>query len=149
MSAAPATKGRRIGEIVLELGFASEADVAKATLEHEKTGQPLGQILVELGTITRLELASALAEQWSDQSASIKLLPIPHPVMAADEDLNRGISTAEWDRAAASRFNLLDAAHDGRLTLAELAAERMRMFGERRGARRARRRGAPERPDIE
>ena len=76
MSAAPATKGRRIGEIVLELGFASEADVAKATLEHEKTGQPLGQILVELGTITRLELASALAEQWSDQSASIKLLPI-------------------------------------------------------------------------
>ena len=42
MSAAPATKGRRIGEIVLELGFASEADVAKATLEHERTGQPHG-----------------------------------------------------------------------------------------------------------
>ena len=79
MSAVPATKGRRIGDIVLELGFASEEDVAKATIEHEKTGQPLGQILVELGTITRLELASALAEQWSDQSASIKLLPIPPP----------------------------------------------------------------------
>ena len=79
MSAAPATRGRRIGDIVLELGFASEEDVAKATIEHEKTGQPLGQILVDLGTITRLELASALAEQWSDQSASIKLLPIPPP----------------------------------------------------------------------
>jgi len=82
-------------------------------------------------------------------AARFGLLPIPHPVMAADEDLNRGISTAEWDRAAASRFTLLDEAHDGRLTLAELAAERMRMFGERRGARRAPRRGAPERPDIE
>ena len=79
MSAPPATKGRRIGDIVLELGFASEEDIAKATIEHEKTGQPLGQILVDLGTITRLELASALAEQWSDQSASIKLLPIPPP----------------------------------------------------------------------
>ena len=50
MSAAPATKGRRIGDILLELGFASEEDLAKATIEHEKTGQPLGQILVELGT---------------------------------------------------------------------------------------------------
>src|SRR6476659_9301579 len=90
MSAVPATKGRRIGDIVLELGFASEADVATATLEHEKTGQPLGQVLVDLGLITRLELASALAEQWSDQSASIKLLPIPprarRPPESHDDD---------------------------------------------------------------
>ena len=79
MSAVPAEKARRIGEIVIELGFASEADLAKANIEQEKTGQPLGQVLVDLGLITRLELASALAEQWSDQSASIKLLPIPPP----------------------------------------------------------------------
>jgi len=79
MSAVPAEKARRIGEIVIELGFASEADLVKANIEQEKTGQPLGQVLVDLGLITRLELASALAEQWSDQSASIKLLPIPPP----------------------------------------------------------------------
>ncbi len=54
----------------------------RRTIEQEKTGQPLGQILVDLGVITRLELASALAEQWSDQSASIKLLPIPPPASA-------------------------------------------------------------------
>ena len=59
MTAVPVTKGRQIGEILLELGFASEQDIARATAEHERTGQPLGQILVDLGSITRLELASA------------------------------------------------------------------------------------------
>ena len=52
------------------------------------------------------------------------LLAIPHPIMAADEDLNRGISPAEFDRAAATRFNLLDEARDGRLTLAGLVERR-------------------------
>jgi hypothetical protein len=67
---------RRIGDILLALGFASEDSLAKASAEQEQTGQPLGQILVEHGVITRLELASALAEQWSD-NASIAPLPVP------------------------------------------------------------------------
>lgn len=79
-------------------------------------------------------------------AARFGLLPIPHPIMAADEDLNRGISVAEWDHAAASRFNMLDEVHDGRLTLAELSARRMRMFEERRGARRGAPRQAPAQP---
>ena len=82
-------------------------------------------------------------------AARFGLLPIPHPIMAADEDLNRGISVAEWDHAAASRFNLLDEAHNGRLTLAELGARRMRMFEERRGQRRGPRRPASEQPETE
>jgi len=65
-------------------------------------------------------------------AARYGLLPIPHPIMSADEDLNRGVSVAEWDHAAASRFNLLDEAHNGRLTLAELGARRMRTFEEMR-----------------
>jgi hypothetical protein len=82
-------------------------------------------------------------------AARFGLLAIPHPIMAADEDLNRGISVAEWDRAAASRFNMLDEAHDGRLTLAELGARRMRMFEDRRGARRGPQERPPEQPDAE
>lgn len=62
---------RRIGDILLEHGFVTEAEIADATLEQERTQQPLGQILVGRGAITRLELASALAEQWSDPAASI------------------------------------------------------------------------------
>jgi len=37
--------------------------------------------------------------------------------------------------AAASRFNLLDEAHNGRLTLPELRARRMRSFEEARHTR--------------
>ena len=70
-------------------------------------------------------------------AARFGLLPIPHPIMAADEDLNRGISVAEWDHEAASRFNLLDEAHNGRLTLAELTARRARTFEDMRRTRRA------------
>jgi hypothetical protein len=79
VSAAPPTESgtkRRIGDILLQLGFASEAALARASAEQEQTGQPIGQILVEHGVITRLELASALAEQWSD-IASIAPLPVP------------------------------------------------------------------------
>ena len=84
MSVAPATEPgadesggkRRIGDILLELGFVTDEALSKATEEQDRTGQPLGQILVEQGAITRLELASALAEQWSDQ-VSISPLPLP------------------------------------------------------------------------
>ncbi|MBV9883434.1 MAG: EF-hand domain-containing protein [Sphingomonadaceae bacterium] len=83
-------------------------------------------------------------------AARFGLLPIPHPIMAADEDMNRGVSIAEWDHAAATRFNLLDEAHNGRLTLEELNAMRMRQFEERRGGRRGRgqpEQRAPEQPE--
>jgi hypothetical protein len=47
-------------------------------------------------------------------------LNIPHPVMAADFDMNRGVSTEEFARAATQRFDLLDTNRDGRLARAEL-----------------------------
>jgi len=80
-------------------------------------------------------------------AARFGLLPIPHPIMAADEDLNRGVSIAEWDHAAASRFNMLDEAHDGRLTLAELNARRMRTMETWRGERRPMPQPTPGQPE--
>ncbi|HEY0413616.1 MAG TPA: EF-hand domain-containing protein [Allosphingosinicella sp.] len=47
-------------------------------------------------------------------------LNIPEPVISADEDLNRGVSRAEFARAAGARFLMLDKDRDGRLTRAEL-----------------------------
>jgi hypothetical protein len=82
-------------------------------------------------------------------AARFGLLPIPHPIMSADEDLNRGISVAEWDHAAASRFNLLDEAHDGRLTLPELQARRMRSFEEARHGRPDPTQQRPRDPDLQ
>lgn len=52
------------------------------------------------------------------------LLDLPEPVVAADADFNRGVSLAEFHRAALQRFLALDLDHHGYLTLAEL--ERIR-----------------------
>jgi hypothetical protein len=48
-------------------------------------------------------------------------LNIPEPIASADYDLNRGISRAELDRAAATRWPLLDTANRGYLTFGTLA----------------------------
>jgi hypothetical protein len=48
------------------------------------------------------------------------LLNMPQPVIAADADLNRGVSAAEFRQAAIRRFTLLDSNGDGRLDLPEL-----------------------------
>jgi Ca2+-binding EF-hand superfamily protein len=50
------------------------------------------------------------------------LLNMPEPVAAADADFNRAISLAEFREAAASRFQLLDKARTGRLTVPMLEA---------------------------
>jgi hypothetical protein len=59
-------------------------------------------------------------EKGVDGAGRFSFLNIPHPVMAADADMNRGVSSAEFAQAAAERFALLDKDRDGRLVRAEL-----------------------------
>ena len=68
-------------------------------------------------------------------AARYSLLNMPEPVAAADADFNRGVSLDEFRRAAISRFQLLDTAHQGRLTLAQLEAMPHAPTGERRKRR--------------
>jgi Ca2+-binding EF-hand superfamily protein len=55
-------------------------------------------------------------------AARYSLLNIPEPVAAADTDFNRSITLEEFRQAAIARFQLLDTAHEGRLTLTQLEA---------------------------
>jgi Ca2+-binding EF-hand superfamily protein len=55
-------------------------------------------------------------------AARYGLLNMPEPVAAADADFNRAISLVEFRAAAIARFQLLDAANQGKLTLAQLEA---------------------------
>jgi hypothetical protein len=79
-------------------------------------------------------------ERGLDGGARYSFLDIPHPVMAADEDLNRGVSSAEFSKAAEERFKLLDKDRDGRLLPSELPplpqARLRRPRGEREAPRR-------------
>lgn len=63
-----------------------------------------------------------LFDKGVDGAGRFSFLNIPHPVMAADADLNRGVTQSEFEQAAAERFALLDKDRDGRLVRAELPA---------------------------
>jgi hypothetical protein len=57
---------RPIGQILVEKNEISEAELASALAEQERTGLRLGQILIETGRISWLALARAIAEQVLD-----------------------------------------------------------------------------------
>jgi hypothetical protein len=59
-------------------------------------------------------------ERGVDGAARFSFLRIPHPVMAADYDMNRGVSPAEFAQAAAERFAQLDKDRDGKIVRSEL-----------------------------
>jgi Ca2+-binding EF-hand superfamily protein len=69
-------------------------------------------------------------------AARYSLLNMPEPVAAADADFNRAITLEEFRAAALARFQLLDRAHQGRLSLAELEAMPHVPSGDRQRVRR-------------
>src|SRR3954468_17209738 len=54
---------RRIGEVIVDLGFAEDAVVEQAVKAAREAGKPTGQLLVETGVIGSNQLAMALAER--------------------------------------------------------------------------------------
>ncbi|HEX9946436.1 MAG TPA: hypothetical protein VGA98_02750 [Allosphingosinicella sp.] len=74
-----------------------------------------------------------------DGAGRFSFLNIPQPVIAADLDMNRGVTRTEFEQAADQRFALLDKDRDGRLVRAELPPlpqPRYRRPGEDEAARR-------------
>jgi Ca2+-binding EF-hand superfamily protein len=61
-------------------------------------------------------------EEGLKGAGRLGLLNIPEPVISADADLNRGVSEAEFLKAATARFVLLDTNRDGKLSRDELQA---------------------------
>ena len=64
----------------------------------------------------------ALFDEGIQGAGRYSFLNIPQPVIAADSDMNRGVSSEEFQQAAGERFALLDSDRDGRLARAELPA---------------------------
>ncbi|MEO9132221.1 MAG: EF-hand domain-containing protein [Sphingomonas sp.] len=63
----------------------------------------------------------------------------PEPVMVADTNFNRGVDPREFQRAADTRFDLLDTNHDGKIERSELP-KISALAGERTGKKGKRRR---------
>jgi hypothetical protein len=76
---------RPIGQILVEKKEISEAELAAALAEQERTGLRLGQILIETGRISWLALARAIAEQVLDiedvqpEPTALPAVPVPAP----------------------------------------------------------------------
>jgi len=59
----PAPPTQRLGDILLDQGLISQADLTAALTAQKNSGERLGQILVSRGMVNRLALSEALARQ--------------------------------------------------------------------------------------
>lgn len=109
---------RPLGEIFVEQGLVTDAELDQA-LERQRTGgEKLGEILVAQGSITRLQLASALAEQWT---ALRKIRP---PSASETHTSSPPVTTRETPPADLERVHEAVAALELRLRAAESVTAR-------------------------
>jgi type IV pilus assembly protein PilB len=60
----PGRSGRRIGEVVVDLGFADRDAVEQAVMTAKSQRKPTGQVLVEQGLLRQDQLARVVAERF-------------------------------------------------------------------------------------
>jgi len=74
---------RRIGQIMVDLGFISERQLGMLLEEQrQRRGELLGQVAVSMGLVNEEQLAQALAEQFSMQVINLNDVAIPPEVLA-------------------------------------------------------------------
>src|SRR4051794_21608539 len=67
---------KQLGEILLEEGLVSEAQLMAALDEQIIRGTSLGRVLVELGVLSEGQLVSALAAQVGMQFVDLDVFPV-------------------------------------------------------------------------
>lgn len=95
---------RPIGQILVEKNEISEAELAAALAEQERTGLRLGQILIETGRISWLALARAIAEQVldiEDAQPEPTAPPAAPPLPAPDPPAPAPAAVVAWSAAPA------------------------------------------------
>jgi hypothetical protein len=105
---------RPIGDILVERGLVSAAQLERAFEVQRETGQLLGEILVVRGFISRIDLASALAEHWSTVRE-----PHPREPVEAPRELRRMLQDLEARVRAVERSAAAGAWRDALSALSE------------------------------
>jgi type IV pilus assembly protein PilB len=75
----PLARGRStrlIGQVVVELGFAKEADVERAVMHARESGRLTGRVLIEDGVLTPQQLARVLAERFGIERVDLTIFKI-------------------------------------------------------------------------
>ncbi|HET6507705.1 MAG TPA: ATPase, T2SS/T4P/T4SS family [Baekduia sp.] len=101
---APLSRGRStrlIGQVVVELGFAKEADVERAVMHARESGRLTGRVLIEDGVLTPQQLARVLAERFGIERVDLAIFKI-------DTDLARLV-----DPSFVRRYDAIPVGQDG------------------------------------
>ena len=73
---------KHLGEILLDEGYVTPADLGVALTEQAERGQSLGRVLVELGMLTEAQLVSALAQQVGMDFIELSDFAVDHAAVA-------------------------------------------------------------------
>ncbi len=68
---------RKLGQILKEKGYLTEAQLNAALSEQARTNEFIGATLVRLGTISEQDLTRALSEQFQIPAISLENKPLP------------------------------------------------------------------------
>src|SRR4051812_28297485 len=100
-------KSKQLGQILIELGYITAAQLEAALEEHRNTPKSLGRVLIDLGMIKESDLVRALAEQVGLEFVDL-----------ADFQIDT-VATALIPEAVARRYRALPIGErDGRLLVA-------------------------------
>lgn len=73
---APTTTQKRLGQMLLEAGLITEAQLEEALAEQAKTGQRLGQVLIGRGLVTKHDMGKMLGAQRGNPYVNLATTPI-------------------------------------------------------------------------
>jgi type IV pilus assembly protein PilB len=80
--------GRRMGQVLVDLGYIDEDQLWEILEEGKSTGNPVGQVALGRGLITEAQLLQALAEQFSLRLLTLEeLKPAPEALQAVNETM--------------------------------------------------------------
>jgi hypothetical protein len=95
----PTRPWRPIGEVLVDAGVITRAELDEALAEQQTTGRRLGEILIESGRISWLALAQAIGDQARPGSAPAAASPVP--LSLAPEDRLEEVESMLRDRQRA------------------------------------------------
>ena len=94
------TAWRPIGEVLVEAGVITRAELDEALVEQSTTGRRLGEVLIESGRISWLALAQAIGDQARPGTTPAVPAPAP-PLSLAPEDRLEEVESMLRDRQRA------------------------------------------------
>jgi len=90
----------RLGDLFVQRGLISQAQLEAALAEQRDSGMKLGEILVEKGWVSRVDLASVISKQWDASGLTLSAVrkPRPAPVKQEPDAGGGAVESALLDR---------------------------------------------------